>query len=313
MTSAGLNVTSVVLAGFLQLSDHRFFFFFVCLVAFVFVLFSDSLVVYLVVSRRSLHRPMYVFVAAVLLNSLTASVTVYPKLLSDLSGGGAVQISHNACVCQAFVVYSLGGSSFMLLAAMAFDRYVSICCPLRYAALVSPSAVAALLLLCWLLPACLVGGAALLASRLPLCHSRLSRLYCDIYSFVRLSCGGGAALLSEVYGLVCSTVTVFLPATFVLFSYGRILTICLHRSRSFSNKALRTCLPHLLVFLNYSLSTSSELLQRRLLTASDADASLLTSVLMIVVPTVLNPVVYGLKVKEIFIQAKKLMRCQTRS
>ncbi|XP_067458707.1 olfactory receptor 11A1-like [Thunnus thynnus] len=314
MTSVVLNVTSVTsvtLDGFLQLSDHRLLFFFVCLAAFVFVLFSDFLVVYLVVSRRSLHRPMYMFVAAVLLNSVAASVTVYPKLLSDLSGGGVAHVSRSACLCQAFVLYSLGSSSFMLLAAMAFDRYLSICRPLRYAALASPSAVAALLLLCWLLPACLVGGAALLASRLPLCRSRLDRIHCDIYSFVRLSCGGGAALLSEVYGLLCAAATVFLPAAFVLFSYGRILTICLRRSRTFSSKALHTCLPHLLVFLNYCLCTAFDLLHRRLHTASDPAASVVTSVLVVLVPTVLNPVVYGLKVKEIFTQVKKLLRCQT--
>ncbi|XP_070770172.1 olfactory receptor 6N1-like [Enoplosus armatus] len=316
MRSAESNVTSVTsltLDGLVPLSDHSLLFFFLFFAVYVFVLFSDSLVVYLICSQRSLRRPMFAFVAAVLLNSLAASTAVYPKVLSELlSRRGFVQVSRSVCLCQAFVLYSLGGSSFMLLSAMALDRYLSICRPLRYAALVSPAAVAALLLLCWLLPAALVGGAVLLASRLPLCRWRLNRIYCDVYSFVSLSCGGGggAVLLSEVYGLLCSAATVFLPAAFVLFSYGRILSICLRRSRAFSSKALHTCLPHLLVFLNYSLSTAFELLHRRLQAESEPAASIVTSVLVVVVPTVLNPVVYGLKMKEIFRHVKRLLSCR---
>ncbi|XP_035532543.1 olfactory receptor 10C1-like [Morone saxatilis] len=315
MTSAGFNVTSAVtsltLEGLAQLSEHRSLWFALFLSLYVFVLSADSLVVYLICSQRTLHRPMFAFVAAVLLNSAAASTSVYTKLLSELmSGHGVVQVSRSGCLGQAFVLMSLGGSSFMLLSAMAFDRYLSICRPLRYAALVTPAAVAALLLLCWLLPAAMVGGAVLLASRLPLCRSRLSRIYCDVYSFVSLSCGGGATLLSEVYGLITAALTVFFPAAFVLFSYGRVLSVCLRSSRSFSSKALHTCLPHLLVFFNYSLSTSFELLQRRLQARSEPAASILPSVLMVVVPTVLNPVVYGLKVNEIYRHVKRVLGCQ---
>ncbi|GLD71890.1 olfactory receptor 11A1-like protein [Lates japonicus] len=315
MRSPGSNVTSVTsvtLDGLVQLSDHRWLFFVLFLSAYLFVLVSDGLVVYVIWSQRSLHRPMFMFVAAVLVNSLVASAAVYPGLLSDLASGRHVaEVSRAACLSQGFVVYSLGSSSFVLLAAMAFDRYLSICRPLRYAALVTPAAVAALLLLCWLLPAGLVGGAVLLASRLPLCRSRISRIYCDIYSFVHLSCGGGGAvLLFEVYGLLCAATTVFLPAAFVLFTYGRILFICLRRSRAFSSKALRTCLPHLLVFLNYSLSAGAELLQRRLQAGGAPAVSILPSVLVLVVPTVFNPVVYGLKVQEVFRHVRRLLSCR---
>ncbi|XP_028447349.1 olfactory receptor 10J5-like [Perca flavescens] len=312
MTSAELinatSVTSLTLVGLAPLSNHSLFFFFVFLSVYLFVLSADSLVVYIICSQRSLRRPMFCFVAAVLLNSLAASAMVYPKPRSDLlAGGGSVHVSRSACLCQ--------GSSFMLLSAMALDRYLSICRPLRYAALVSPAAVAVLLLLCWLLPATLVGGGVLLASRLPLCSTQLSRLYCDIYSFVSLSCGGGAAQLSEVYGLICTTATVFLPTAFVLFSYGRILAICLQSSRSFSSKALHTCLPHLLVFLSYSISTAFEMLHRQLQARSDPAASLAASlaasVVLVVVPTVLNPVIYGLKMKEVFGHVTRLLTCRT--
>ncbi|XP_022625893.1 olfactory receptor 11A1-like [Seriola dumerili] len=315
MSSSGLNVTSVTsssvtLDGLVQLSDHRWLFFSVFSAVYLFVLCSDGLVVYVICSQRNLHRPMFVFVAALLLNSLAASASIYPKLLTDLpSGRRFVEVSRAACLCQAFVVGSLGASGFMLLATMALDRYLSVCRPLRYAALLTPAAVSALLLFCWLLPAGVVGVAALLAGRLPLCRSELSRVYCNIYSFVSLSCGGGAAQLLNVYGMVSAAAVVFLPAAFVLFSYGRILSICLRRSRAFSSKALHTCLPHLLVFINYSLSFAVEMLLQRLEAGSGPATSVLVSILLLVIPTLFNPVVYGLKMKEIFTHMKRLLSC----
>ncbi|KAL3055755.1 hypothetical protein OYC64_018448 [Pagothenia borchgrevinki] len=313
MTSAGFNVTSsLTLVGFSSLSGHSSLLFFVFLLLYLFVLFSDSLVIYIICSQRALHRPMFAFVASVLLNSLTASTVFYPKLLSDLllSGAGLVQVSRTLCLCQSFCVSSLGSSSFMLLSAMAFDRYLSICHPMHYAVLVTPAKVVLMLLLCWMLPPILVGVSTLLASRLPLCRAQLNRVYCDIYSLVSLSCGGAEAQLSGLYGLLITAVIIFLPAAFVLFSYARILFICLRRSRSFSSKALQTCLPHLLVFFNYSISVSLDLLLRRLQSNRESDSTLITSILMMLVPTVLNPVVYGLKLKEVFTHVKRLLRCR---
>ncbi|XP_062258093.1 olfactory receptor 10J5-like [Platichthys flesus] len=303
------DVTSVTLYGVAQLFEHRWIFFFVFFALYVFVLVSDVLVIYVICSQRSLHRPMFVLVAAVLLNSLAGSAASFPRLLSDLASGlRQVEVPRPVCVSQAFVMTSLGSSSFMLLAAMSLDRYLSICRPLRYAALMSRAALAALLLLCFLLPAALVGGAALQAARLPLCRTRLRRLYCDMYSFLSLSCGGGAALLLQVYGLLCSAATVLVPVIFVLVTYGRILFICLRDSRKFSSKALQTCVPHLLVLVNYSVTAGVELLQRRLQGGSEPETSVLSSLLVVIIPTVCNPLVYGLKVKQILTPLKRLLR-----
>lgn len=318
MMSAGVNVTSlpilvtsVTLDGLAQLSNQRLFFFFFFLCAYLFMLCSDSLVVYVICSQRSLHRPMFVFVTAVLMNSVAGSTVFYPKLLVDLLRGvRSVQVTLRGCMCEAWLLYSLGTSSFLLLAAMSFDRYVSICRPLLYTVVMSPATVLALLLLCWLLPVGLVGTAVLLANRLPLCRSQLSRIYCDIYSLVSLSCGGRETLLSEVYNLSVTVATVLLPAIFVLFSYSAVLSVCLRRSRSFSSKALSTCLPHLLVFCNYSVSSGVEVLQRRLQAGSQPTASVLTSILQVMIPTVFNPVVYGLNVTEIRAQLRRLLGCQ---
>ncbi|XP_071392221.1 olfactory receptor 11A1-like [Centroberyx affinis] len=300
----GFNETYLTLPGHARFDKLRYLFFFMFLTVYIFASFTDSLIIFLICSQRSLHKPMYVFIAALLLNSLAGSTAVYPKLLSDFLSERPF-VSRSACLCQAFVVYFLGGSSFMLLSVMAFDRYISICEPLRYATLVSPSAVAALLLLAWLLPAGLLAGGALLAGRLRLCRFQLDRLYCDIYSFVNLSCG--STLVNNMYSLLCNAMIVFLPIVFVLFSYSRILVVCLRQSGSFRGKAMRTCLPHLLVFINYSICTVFELVNNRLQADVDAVVPGVMSILMVIITTLFNPVVYGLKTQEISKRVKKLL------
>ncbi|XP_071392219.1 olfactory receptor 11A1-like [Centroberyx affinis] len=300
----GFNETYLTLAGHARFNKLRYLFFFIFLTVYIFISFTDSLIAFLICSQRSLHKPMYVFIAALLLNSLAGSTTIYPKLLSDFLSERPV-VSRSACLCQAFFIYFLGGSAYMLLSVMAFDRYVSICEPLRYATLVSPSAVAALLLLAWLLPAGLVVGAVVLAGRLRLCRFRLDRLYCDIYSFLNLSCG--STLVNNVYGLLCNATIMFLSIVFVVFSYSRILVVCLRQSGSFRGKAVRTCLPHLLVFINYSVCTVFEIVNNRMQADVDAIVPAVMSISIVIITTLFNPVVYGLKTQEISKRVKKLL------
>ncbi|XP_075996673.1 olfactory receptor 11A1-like [Genypterus blacodes] len=307
---SGLNGSSLSLHGFSQLSEQRLLFFCVFAAAYLFVVLSDSLVVYLVLARRSLHRPMYVFVAALLLNSLLGSTAIYPKLLRGFLSDRAVSVSRSECLVQAFLVYMAGASSFLLLSVMAFDRYLSICRPMRYASLMTPSAVSALLLGSWLLPVCLVGGFTLQVGQLQLCSFDTQRLFCNTFTFMKLSCGGRETAAAKVYGLFLTGLMVFLPACFVLFSYCRILAVCLRRSRAFSWKALYTCLPHLLVFFNYLLCTGYELIGLRLQPDRDGPAALAASIGMMIVPTVFNPVIYGLKTREVFKHVKALLSCQ---
>uniref|UniRef100_A0A3B3Z986 Olfactory receptor n=1 Tax=Periophthalmus magnuspinnatus TaxID=409849 RepID=A0A3B3Z986_9GOBI len=304
------SVSTLHLDGVAQLYEHRLWLAFLFLLLYVFVMLSDSLVVYIVCSQRRLHQPMYVFVVAVLVNSAVGSTSVYPKLLWDLlQGRRVVQVSRLACLSQAFILSSLGGSSYLLLSAMAFDRYLSICHPMRYAALMSPAAVTTLLLLCWLLPPLPIAGAVLIAHRLQPCLDRLTRLYCNMHTYLSLSCSGEYASMQGriVYSFLCRTMLFYLPIAFVLFSYGRIIILCLQHSGTFASKALNTCLPHVIVVVNYTVCTIVDMQQKA--TPKSHSVTVTTSILVVVIPTVFNPVVYGLKVAEIYKHVKRLLRC----
>ena len=304
------NITLITLLGFRGVGRYNSVCFSILLLVYSFILLSDLVVLYVICSQSSLRQqPMFIFIAALLLNSLVGSSAILPKLLVDLLSTAEPTVPLSLCVLQAFVIYFIGASGFTLLSLMAYDRYVSICQPLQYHTLVTMARVRVMLLGAWLAPACLIGGATVLTSRVPLCRRGMERLYCNIYSLAKLGCGD--ILLSNVYGMLGIFLTVYLPSLFVFYSYARILAVCMQSSRVFIGKALQTCLPHLLVFINYFITTSYEIMGNRTEADPRSMAPTLVSLLVVIIPTMCNPIIYGLKMKGISRQIKRLHGLQS--
>ncbi|XP_017309513.2 putative gustatory receptor clone PTE03 [Ictalurus punctatus] len=304
------NITYLTLEGHVELEHYRYVYFIFTLTAYIMIICFNTVIICVVFKKKHLHEPMYIFIAALLCNALFGATALYPKLLIDLLSEKQI-ISFEACLFQAFCIYTYGASEFTLLSVMAYDRYVSICKPLHYASLVKMSTVRNLLFLSWFLPCCEIGVGVILASRLQLCKFKLNRLYCDNYSVVKLSCK--ETFLNNLYGLFIFSIAVFPPVFFIIYSYVRILTLCLKNSKDFRRKALQTCLPHLLIFINFSINTSFEIINSRL--ESNQIPQIITMILSVeylVIPPLFNPIIYGLKMQEIYNNIKKIFKCQTR-
>ncbi|XP_076863874.1 olfactory receptor 51E1-like [Brachyhypopomus gauderio] len=303
------NATYLTLEGHVELEKYRYVYFISNLAVYVIILLFNIVVIYVIFTNKRLHEPMYIFIAALLFNSLFGTIAFYPKLLSDLLSEQQV-ISYHACMLQAFCIYTFGMSEFTLLSAMAFDRYVSICKPLQYATLVKMSTVKKVLFLCWFLPSCENCLTAILTYQLHLCKFKLNRIYCSNYSIVKLSCGDISAY--NLYGLFVLVVAVFPPVIFILFSYVRILAVCLKNSKDFRGKALQTCLPHLLIFISFSVTSCFEVINSRLEANMPQIIIMILSVEIVVVPPLINPIIYGLKLQEIFMRIKKILFGETK-
>ncbi|XP_074514084.1 olfactory receptor 6N2-like [Sebastes fasciatus] len=185
---------------------------------------------------------MYIFIAALLLNSVVASTTVYPKLLIDILSEKPI-ISYSACLLQCYIYYSFSASDFLLLAAMAYDRFVSICKPLQYPIIMSKTTVCIILFLSWLLPAIQVAVPTLLSANLKPCNFTLKAIFCN-NSYYSLYCVTSAARsLADMFNIFT---LILLPIIFILFTYTRILIISYRSSRNVRTKAAQTCTPHLL-------------------------------------------------------------------
>ncbi|XP_036421474.1 olfactory receptor 10J4-like [Colossoma macropomum] len=289
------NITYLSLEGHVELEKYRYVYFLITLIVYILIIFCNAVVISVIYTSKRLHEPMYIFIAALLCNALFGTAAFYPKLLSDFLSETPV-ISREACMIQAFCIYTYGVSEFALLSAMAYDRYVSICKPLQYATLVKMSTVKKALFFCWFVPSCEMGISIILTYR-QLCKFKLNRIYCSNYTIAKLSCGDITVINS--YGLFLLSIGVFPPVTFIIYSYVRILDVCLKNSKEFRRKALQTCFPHLFIFISFSVTACFEVINSRLDGNVPHFFSLLMSVENAVIPPLLNPIIYGLKLQEI--------------
>ncbi|XP_047456016.1 olfactory receptor 10A6-like [Mugil cephalus] len=200
------------------------------------------------VTHKNLHEPMYIFIAALLINSALFSTMLYPKLLIDMLSEKQM-ITYQTCLFQWFVTYSLGGSEYYLLSAMSYDRYVSICKPLQYPMIMRKTTVSMFLVLAWLLPACQITVPVMLSANAKLCNFTFKGISCNSTVY-KLHCVSSRLL--HIYGLVALANGVLLPVLFILFTYIRIFVITYRSCREVRKKAAQTCLPHLLVLIHFS-------------------------------------------------------------
>ncbi|XP_031150917.1 olfactory receptor 11A1-like [Sander lucioperca] len=297
-----LNVTYITFDGHVEVHKYRYLYFVIMFTAYILIICSNSTIVCIIVIKKALHEPMYIFIAALLINSVLYSTAIYPKLLIDFLSEKQI-ISYSACLFQWFIYYTLASSEFFLLSVMAYDRYVSICKPLQYPTIMRKKTVYIFLILAWTLSACQVSVATLLSGNRTLCNFVLKGIICNS-TFQNLHCVSSAVL--NIYGLVVLVIAVPLPVLFILFTYTRILIITYRSSREVRRKAAQTCLPHLLVLINFSCLSTYDVLLARLETNVPKTVRLIMSLQMILYHPLFNPIIYGLKMKDIHKHLKRL-------
>ncbi|XP_047226617.1 olfactory receptor 11A1-like [Girardinichthys multiradiatus] len=297
-----VNETYITLEGHVELHKYKYLYFAVTLTVYIFIVISNLTIVYLIWMHTNLHEPMYIFIAALLLNSVVFSTNIYPKLLSDFLSEKQV-ISYPACYLQFFLFYCLGASEFSLLAAMAYDRYVSICKPLQYAAIMGRNTMSIYLSLAWLVPACLIAVMVILSANTKLCRLNINGILCNnsIYS---LHCVDSK--VQTVFGAVVLVMTLLFPMLFIVFTYTRIFIICYHSSKDVRKKAAQTCMPHLLVLISFSCLCAFDVIIVRLGSNFTKVVRLIMTLQAVLYHPLFNPIIYGLKMREISKQLTRL-------
>ncbi|XP_019901157.3 olfactory receptor 8I2-like [Esox lucius] len=247
-----------------------------------------------------LHDPMYLFICNLCINGIYGASTFYPRLLYDLLFDSHV-ITYIGCMTQVFGIYSYAFCEFTNLTVMAYDRYVAICKPLLYHTIMTIQKVKTLIFLTWLLTWLESGVGVALTAMLPLCGTDIDKLYCSNWAVVKLSCIDTTLINSYGFILTFSHVSQII---LILFSYVNIVKASL-RSRVERRKFLQTCLPHLITMTNFTISIVFDVMYARY----GSNTSLLAlrnimSVEFLVVPPLLNPIIYGMTLTQI---RKRLM------
>lgn len=285
--SSTVSYTSFLLLGFPGLQESRALLVLPFLSLYLVIVSANALVTRTVVAQRSLHQPMYLLIALLLAVNICAATTVVPAMLFSFSTRFN-RISLARCLVQMFCIYFLIVFDCNILLVMALDRYVAICYPLRYPQIVTSRLLAGLLGVAAARGTCIVAPVVALASRVRFCRSDVIHHFaCEHMALMTLSCGDIS--LNKTVGLAVHGA-----------SYARIIQAALRMaSAGARSKALDTCGSHLLViFTVYSSTMSSSIVYRVARTASQ-DVHNLLSAFYLLLPCLVNPLIYGARTKEI--------------
>ncbi|XP_030633753.1 olfactory receptor 10J4-like [Chanos chanos] len=275
----------------------RYIFFSLGLTLYCAILSFNVMIILIICVEKALHQPMYMLISCLSLNSLYGTAGFFPRFLTDLISE-LHTISVLACQIQTFVIYSYVSCEFTMLTLMSYDRYVAIQKPLLYHSIMRPKVLFKMIIAAWLYPILSIGLAAFLSAELTLCDDKITKLYCSGWSTVKISCGDKTPIL--IISFIISAATIFLPMTFIFYSYIRILIICQRHSSEFKTKAFQTCLPHIVTFAIYSVTITCEVVLNRY---EPGELPLFVTVILslefLLIPPVLNPLIYGLSFLEI--------------
>ncbi|XP_066555206.1 olfactory receptor 52J3-like [Amia ocellicauda] len=299
------SVTVFTLDGLNETASHKYIFFAFTLLAYLLIwLFNLTLIITIII-EKTLHEPMYIFLCNLCVNGLYGTAGLYPKLLADFLSDSHV-ISFSGCFLQIFVIYSSVMCEFTILTVMAYDRYVAICKPLQYHSIMTSLTISKFLLISWIFPFCESTLSIFLTFRLPLCGSHIYKLYCENYSIVKLSCVD--TTLNNVSGYIFILMHVS-EALFIVYSYIHIVRACV-KSREESSKFLQTCFPHLFTVIIFTTAIVFDLMYSRY--GSKTIPQALRNFMAVefqVIPPLLNPLIYGLKLSQI---RRRVMRVFSR-
>ncbi|NWV46607.1 O51G2 protein, partial [Daphoenositta chrysoptera] len=249
-------------------------------------------------AEHALHLPMFQFLSMLALADLGLSLCTLPTVLAVFCVP-ATALPSRACLAQMYFIHTFSAIESGVLVAMAFDRFVAICHPLRYGSVLSGSLAAGAGVLIVLRGSCLVLPLAVLMARTPFCGARvLSHPFCLHQDVLRLACGDVRP--SSWYGLGAVILTTGLDSLAVLLSYALILRALLGTvSPGARAKALGTCICHLCAVLLFYVPLIGLSVIHRFGRHLPPLVPTLLAGAYLLVPPVLNPLVYGWKTKQI--------------
>ncbi|XP_067465283.1 olfactory receptor 52N5-like [Thunnus thynnus] len=267
------------------------------LLIYIFIMVSNLGLVVLIFRTRSLHQPMYLLYCNMSINDVFGATIIIPHVLRDMFISNSERYIHYMdCVIQAFCVHVYGSTSHTVLMIMAFDRYVAICNPLRYATIMTDKMVVKLSVAAWVAAFIMVAILLGLTIRLSRCRRVIPNLFCDNASLFSLSCE--SVLINQIYGLGYTVVLLGSSVSSVTLTYLKIAAVCLRsKNKMLNSKALQTCATHLAVYILLLISAFIIVILHRFPRLSD-HRKVATIVGEVVLPA-LNAVIYGLQIKVI--------------
>ncbi|XP_067405711.1 putative olfactory receptor 10D4 [Emydura macquarii macquarii] len=294
-------VFEFILLGIPNTKGHETILFISFLAFYLCTLLGNLLILSAILGDSRLHTPMYFFLCNLSVVDLGFASISTPKLLVDFWTKSRT-ISLGGCMSQVFFYQFLGSTEQLLCTAMAFDRYVAICHPLRYLIIMNWRVCTILAAGTWVTSSFQATILTSLTFTLPYCGPNVVDYYfCDIFPVAKLACAD-----TYVIETVSFTNIGMVPMTcllLILMSYVRIIySILKMNSAEGRRKAASTCTSHLTVVTLFfgpcALVYTQPQLSKALVTALQISADVVTPML--------NPVIYTLRNKDVKRALRKL-------
>ncbi|XP_065455140.1 olfactory receptor 51A4-like [Chrysemys picta bellii] len=265
---------------------------------YVISILGNSVILLIIKTDPSLHEPMYIFLSMLGVTDLGILIATMPTILGIFLFNSR-EISFDACFAQLFFIESFQCIESSVLLLMAFDRFIAIRDPLRYASILTLPRIAKMGLVCVLRGVAVILPFPFLLKRLQYCQANvLSHSYCMDQEVMMLACSDIS--VNSIYGLFITVIILVFDLLLIFLSYVMILkTVLSISSHKEFLRALNTCVAHLCaVLLFYTPEFILTLIHR-----FGKDSSPLLPIVLgnvnLLVPPLINPIVYSMKSKHL--------------
>uniref|UniRef100_H9GT74 Olfactory receptor n=1 Tax=Anolis carolinensis TaxID=28377 RepID=H9GT74_ANOCA len=297
------RVQEFLLLGFPTFMEFQILLFIIFLIVYILTLLENIVIIMLIRMNKQLHKPMYFFLSHLsFLETWYISVTV-PKLLVNLVTKNK-SISYEGCMAQLYFFISLVCTECVLLAVMAYDRYVAICNPLRYPVIMTAQFCLHLAVGSWLTGFLISMLKVFFISCLNFCGpNTINHFFCDISPLLNLSCTDRT--VAEMVDFVFALIILIIPLSVNIGSYVCIIVTILHiPTTQGKKKAFSTCASHLTVVMIFFSATL--FMYARPKRIHSFDLNKLVSVVYTIVTPMLNPCIYCLRNQDVKEALKKV-------
>ncbi|KAM7146215.1 olfactory receptor 6B1-like [Macrochelys suwanniensis] len=290
------TITEFILLGFGILPELQILLFLLFLVIYIVTMAGNILIVMLVVADQHLHTPMYFFLGNLSCLETCYTSTILPRMLASFLTGDR-SISFTGCFLQLYVFGCLACNECILLSVMSYDRYLAICNPLHYAAVMNFRYCAKLASGSWVSAFLAITITVLLMLTLTFCGpNEIDNFFCDLTPMLKLSYTDTHVVRTVIF--VLSSVVTFPPFLLTVTSYVCIIVSILRISSTTGRKkAFSTCSSHLIVVTIFYGSLIIVYLTPTVDTWRDLNK--VFSLFYTVLTPMINPLIYSLRNKEV--------------
>ncbi|XP_075119335.1 olfactory receptor 52A1-like [Leptodactylus fuscus] len=294
MMNSTFYPTYFLLVGIPGLEHEHIWIFIPFCIIYIFALLGNFLVMVVILVSPRLHQPMYIFLFMLSCNDVLLCTSVAPKILSIFWFNDRA-ISFNGCLLQMFFIHSFTSIESGFLVSMAYDRYIAIYKPLRYSSIITRRLIVRLVIVILVRAVVLVGPCLLMIKTFPGFRSNIIRhSYCEHMAVVKLA--DADIRVNSIYGLFVAFTILGVDLLLIFLSYIMIFNAVFRLpSKDARLRTFNTCTPHISVFLSFYTMAIFSFLSHRYGKNIPPYIHIIFSDIYLLVPPLLNPLVYGMK------------------